>query len=87
MADRPKGFDNGLTNYGDPAFARYLRRSFAQSMGYTRASLDNPVVGICYTESGFNNCHRHFPHLTPQAAGPGLYPPPSGIRITGPRRL
>ena len=60
MADRPKGFDNGLTNYGDPAFARYLRRSFAQSMGYTRASLDKPVVGILL---GFNNYHRHIPEM------------------------
>ncbi|QLQ19977.1 MAG: dihydroxy-acid dehydratase [Exiguobacterium profundum] len=59
----PKGFDNGLTNYGDRDFARYLRRSFAKSMGYTGASLDKPVVGICTSESGFNNCHRHFPDL------------------------
>jgi Dihydroxyacid dehydratase/phosphogluconate dehydratase len=40
-----------------------LRRSFAQSMGYSRASLAKPVVGIAYTPSGFNNCHRHFPEL------------------------
>jgi dihydroxy-acid dehydratase len=60
---RPKGLDNGLTNYGDRDFARYLRRSFAKSMGYTDASLDKPIVGICYTESGFNNCHRHFPEM------------------------
>ncbi len=64
MADTPKGFDNGLTNYGDRDFARYLRRSFAKSMGYTDKSLDKPIVGICTTESGFNNCHRHFPELT-----------------------
>ncbi len=25
--------------------------------------LDRPVVGIAYTPSGFNNCHRHFPEL------------------------
>ncbi|HAW01086.1 MAG TPA: dihydroxy-acid dehydratase, partial [Verrucomicrobiales bacterium] len=41
----------------------YLRRSFAKSMGYTNESLDKPIVGICYTESGFNNCHRHFPEM------------------------
>ncbi len=58
-----KGLDNGLTNYGDRDFARYLRRSFAKSMGYTGASLDKPIVGICTSESGFNNCHRHFPEL------------------------
>lgn len=63
MSKKSSGLDNGLTNYGDPAFARYLRRSFAKSMGYTDDSLDKPIVGICYTESGFNNCHRHFPEL------------------------
>lgn len=63
MADKHEGLTGGLTNYGDKDFARYLRRSFAKSMGYTDASLDKPIVGICYTESGFNNCHRHFPEL------------------------
>ena len=59
----PKGLDNGLTNYGDRDFARYLRRSFAKSMGYTGEALDKPIVGICTSESGFNNCHRHFPEM------------------------
>jgi len=63
MTDRPAGIANGLTNYGDRDFSLYLRRSFAQSMGYSRAMLAKPVVGIAYTASGFNNCHRHFPEL------------------------
>jgi dihydroxyacid dehydratase/phosphogluconate dehydratase len=25
--------------------------------------LQKPIVGIAYTPSGFNNCHRHFPEL------------------------
>ena len=25
--------------------------------------LEKPVVGIAYTPSGFNNCHRHFPEM------------------------
>jgi len=54
---------DGLTNYGDRDFSLYLRRSFAQSMGYWRAMLGKPVVGIAATASGFNNCHRHFPEL------------------------
>ena len=57
------GLDRGLTKDGDAVFARLLRRSFAKSMGYADESLDKPVVGICYTESGFNNCHRHFPEI------------------------
>ena len=32
-------------------------------MGYSRAMLDKPVIGIAYTGSDFNNCHRHFPEL------------------------
>ncbi|MFA6267132.1 MAG: dihydroxy-acid dehydratase [Pseudolabrys sp.] len=57
------GLANGLTNYGDRDFSLYLRRSFAKSMGYSDAMLAKPVVGIAYTPSGFNNCHRHFPEL------------------------
>jgi dihydroxy-acid dehydratase len=63
MPDRGRGLMDGLTNYGDRDFSLYLRRSFAQSMGYSRAMLGKPVVGIAATASGFNNCHRHFPEL------------------------
>ena len=63
MSQTTAGLDRGLTDYGDRDFSRYLRRSFAQSMGYSRALLDRPVVGIAYTGSDFNNCHRHFPEL------------------------
>jgi dihydroxy-acid dehydratase len=63
MTDRTVGLEHGLTNYGDRDFSLYLRRSFAQSMGYSRAMLGKPVVGIANTASGFNNCHRHFPEL------------------------
>jgi dihydroxy-acid dehydratase len=62
MAD-PVGFQRGLTHYGDPDFALYLRRSFARSMGYSTAMLDKPVIGIANTASGFNNCHRLVPEL------------------------
>ena len=63
MTARAIGLNDGLTDYGDKDFSRYLRRSFAQSMGYSRAFLDKPVVGIAFTGSDFNNCHRHFPEL------------------------
>jgi len=64
MAEKPKrGIARGLTNYGDPAFSLYLRRSFAKSMGYSSEMLERPVVGIADSKSGFNNCHRHFPEL------------------------
>ena len=60
---KKKGLARGLTNYGDPAFSLYLRRSFAKSMGYSSEMLTRPVVGIADSRSGFNNCHRHFPEL------------------------
>ncbi len=63
MNDKPTGIANNLTNYGDRDFSLFLRRSFAQSMGYSREILKRPVVGIAYTPSGFNNCHRHFPEM------------------------
>jgi dihydroxy-acid dehydratase len=58
-----QGLDNGLTHYGDPDFARYLRRSFARSMGLSTQMLERPIVGIAMTPSGFNNCHRTMPEL------------------------
>ena len=63
MSKALTGIAHGLTNYGDRDFSLYLRRSFAQSMGYSRSLLERPVVGIAYTPSGFNNCHRHFPEM------------------------
>ena len=63
MTDQPHGIDRGLTNYGDREFARFLRRSFARSMGLSRATLNKPIVGIAMTPSGFNNCHRMMPEL------------------------
>src|SRR5215207_9632928 len=63
MGVQEHGLSIGLTNYGDRDFSLYLRRSFARSMGYSLDMLNRPVVGIAYTGSGFNNCHRHFPEL------------------------
>ena len=57
------GLARGLTNYGDPDFALYLRRSFARSTGVSPELLAKPVVGIAMTPSGFNNCHRMMPEL------------------------
>jgi dihydroxy-acid dehydratase len=51
MSGKPKGIAKGLTNYGDPRFSKYLRRSFASSMGYSRRMLDKPIVGIAIDTS------------------------------------
>lgn len=59
----PTGLARGLTNYGDPDFSIYLRRSFAASMGWSDDLMRRPIVGIANSFSGFNNCHRNFPEL------------------------
>jgi dihydroxy-acid dehydratase len=61
--NRIKGLSRGLTNYGDRDFARFLRRSFALSMGYSNEMLDRPIVGIATSGGDFNNCHRLMPEL------------------------
>jgi dihydroxy-acid dehydratase len=67
-ASDPVGLNKGLTNYGDRDFSRYLRRSFARSMGLSSSMLDRPVVGIASTASEFNNCHRSVPELVDAVA-------------------
>src|SRR5690606_22362151 len=61
--DKQQGLYRGLTHYGDIEFSRYVRRSFARSMGYSGEELNRPIIGIADAGSGFNNCHRHFPEL------------------------
>jgi dihydroxy-acid dehydratase len=64
MSDKKyEGIAKGLTNYGDPAFSLYLRRSFALSAGISSELLSKPVVGIATSPSDYNHCHRHFPEL------------------------
>ncbi|MGI9434857.1 MAG: dihydroxy-acid dehydratase, partial [Geminicoccaceae bacterium] len=63
MTSGKTGLAGGLTHMGDPDFALYMRRSFASSMGYSKAMLEKPVIGIVDTSSGFNNCHRGVPEL------------------------
>ncbi len=63
MKNKKKGLEKNLSDYGDKDFSNFIRRSFAKSMGYSNKSLDKPIIGICYTESGYNNCHRNFPEM------------------------
>jgi dihydroxy-acid dehydratase len=62
-SDDERGFLRGLQSYGDRDFSIYMRRAFARSQGYSLDELSRPVVGIAYTYSRFNPCHRHFPEL------------------------
>jgi dihydroxy-acid dehydratase len=61
--EKKYGLSRNIAGYGDAEFSLYLRRSFARSMGYSRAMLERPVVGIVDTASGYNNCHRTVPEL------------------------
>ncbi len=53
--------DRNLTEYGDAAFAAYLRGAFARLHGWPPEDLrTKPLVGICNTQSEINRCHAHF---------------------------
>ena len=45
MSKKIQGISKGLTSYGDEEFSKFIRRSFAKSMGYTNESLEKPIVG------------------------------------------
>ena len=44
--------------------------------------LEKPVVGIAYTPSGFNNCHRHFPSCSTRSSA--ACSPPARCRSSSP---
>jgi dihydroxy-acid dehydratase len=61
--DGEQGFLRDLQSYGDRDFSIYMRRAFARSQGWSLEELGRPIVGIAFTHSRFNPCHRHFPEL------------------------
>ena len=63
MAKDPIGLKRALTDYGDPAFSLFLRKAFAQAMGYTDSELDRPVVGIASVAGDLVSCHGTVPQL------------------------
>ena len=63
MPTSPSGFRKGLTSYGDPAFAQFLRTAFIKGAGYTDDALSRPIVGIVNTGSGYNPCHGNATDL------------------------
>lgn len=64
MTNTPKhGLAGNLTEYGDREFALYLRRAFANAMGFSGDALSKPIVGILNTYSELNNCHYLLPQV------------------------
>lgn len=43
--------------------AGLMHRAFTRSMGFDRADMNRPLIGILNTFSEMNNCHAHFPEL------------------------
>src|ERR1043166_7145182 len=75
VSDKKHGLRSRLTQYGDEAFALFLRRGFLKAAGYTDDALDRPVVGILNTASDFNPCHGNAPALAERIA--------RGVRLAG----
>jgi len=40
-----------------------MHRAFTRSLGFDKADMDRPLIGILNTYSEMNNCHAHFPEL------------------------
>ncbi|MGD9845639.1 MAG: dihydroxy-acid dehydratase [Variibacter sp.] len=70
-----KGLRSRLSQYGDEAFALFLRRGFLKGAGYTDEALDRPIVGILSTASDFNPCHGNAKQLAEHIA--------KGVRLAG----
>jgi dihydroxy-acid dehydratase len=70
-----RGLRSRLAQYGDEAFALFLRRGFLKAAGYTDEALDRPVVGILSTASDFNPCHGTAGKLAEKIA--------AGVRLAG----
>ena len=70
-----KGLRSRLTQYGDEAFALFLRRGFLKGAGYTDEALERPIVGVLSTASDFNPCHKTAPQIAEAVA--------RGVRLAG----
>ena len=73
--DKRHGLGRGLTNYGDPDFSLYLRRSFARAMGYSREMLERPIVAPAVRTAWTAACERYRDYLKPPAATGDLISP------------
>lgn len=53
----------GRSFFNEPDAAGLMHRAFTRSLGFDRADMNRPMIGILNTYSEMNNCHAHFPEL------------------------
>ena len=53
----------GRAFFDEPDTAGLMHRAFTRSLGFDRADMNRPMIGILNTYSEMNNCHAHFPEL------------------------
>jgi len=53
----------GRAFFNEPDAAGLMHRAFTRSLGFDRADMNRPLIGILNTYSEMNNCHAHFPEL------------------------
>lgn len=53
----------GRSFFNEPDAAGLMHRAFTRSLGFDRADMNRPLIGILNTYSEMNNCHAHFPEL------------------------
>ena len=53
----------GRSFFEEPDAAGLMHRAFTRSMGFDRADMKRPMIGILNTYSEMNSCHAHFPDL------------------------
>ena len=66
MAEKRNGREDearGRAFFNEPDAAGLMHRAFTRSLGFDRADMNRPLIGILNTYSEMNNCHAHFPEL------------------------
>jgi dihydroxy-acid dehydratase len=72
------GLRAGLTNYGDPDFALFLRKAFIKGAGYSDDALDRRIVGILDTQVGSSPVDKLTPLEWLQSLSCKCPPAPGG---------
>ena len=63
QANKNGSNDRGRAFFNEPDTAGLMHRAFTRSLGFDRADMNRPMIGILNTFSEMNNCHAHFPEL------------------------